>query len=173
MNKPLSSQLTPRQKRASTLCVGFSLMAAGIFLLLLAVGAIDIELKRAVLPTLILGLGAALLTSSFPQNNILWMWLGWLTVTCGVATFLGEFLDCGYGGVYFVYILSPAVASFFTMLKSRDYGINIKIIALFSTAGLIALLSARFDRAVVLSAGLIALSLAIIVSAFFKENKGK
>jgi len=73
----------------------------------------------------------------------------------------------------FVFVSSPAVASTITVFKTRQYAVNFKIMAVFFGAGLVALLSAYFDKALVLSFGLIVLALAIIFSAFLRNKEYK
>ena len=164
-----SGHLDAKQKKLSTLCVGASLFACGIFLFLVACGVVEVQMKKILLPTLITTLGLAVVSSSYVQDNNLGVWLGWIILTSGVATFLGQLLDCGYSKILFVYVLAPAVASAITVFKTRQYVVNLKIIAVFLGASLTTLLSAYFNKAVVLSVGLIVLSLAIIFSAFYKK----
>lgn len=168
-----SWHLSEKQKRVSTLCVGISLLACGIFLFLVACGVVEVEIKKVLLPSFVTALGLATVSSSYAQDNHLGIWLGWLVLTFGVAIFLGQLLESGYSKILFVFVSSPAVASTITVFKTRQYAVNFKIMAVFFGAGLVALLSAYFDKALVLSFGLIVLALAIIFSAFLRNKEYK
>jgi len=171
VNKQFTSQLSQKQKKFSAICVGSSFLLCGIFLLFVATDIINLRIKDILLATILVGVGLAMLLSSFVQDNRLFMWIGLVIIVCGIATYFCELSVNGYTGWYFLYLFAPAVASIFTMLVSREYRFHIKIIILFMLVGIFAIMSMYIDKAVVLSCGIITLSVAIIASAFFKENK--
>jgi len=171
LNNAFSINLSEKQKRLTYLFVGLSFLLCGIFLLLVSSNLIDLQIKKVVIPTLILGFGLSCFASSFCQDNTLLLWLGCGVIVCAIGTFLGEFLACGYKKVIFVYFLAPTLASLFTMLKSKKYKFNLKISLLFALIAIIILLLNYFNKGIVLSCGLILLSLAILLLALIKENK--
>lgn len=171
MSKNHIAKLSLRQKKLSAVFIGISFALAGIFLLCVSAKAIDIGAKRAVIPTLLCAFGLAFVSTSFVQDNDLWLWIGCCLLICGGATFMGEYMAGGFGRYFFVYFFAPAFASVITMLKNKDYLLNIKIAVLFAFAGVAALLAAWFDVAIVLSASLTAFSVAVILYGIFKEDK--
>lgn len=125
-------QLNSTQRFASNLAAAIGVLLCGVFLLLCGTGVFDIAVSLAVAPALLIAFGLILLANAFIQKNTVALYLAIILLVCALVSCLANFVDSiSYGMLYPLYIASPAIASFFTMLMSRNFYTHIRIIILF------------------------------------------
>ena len=113
-------ELTPGQRLLCNVIAGVYLVACGILLLLVGVGAIGgVSVSKIWLPTVLLTLGLIFLTTGLIQGNVVSVWLSIAFITPAVISYLAGFTSLTYGQLYPFYIAIPALCSLVTMALSR------------------------------------------------------
>ncbi len=132
--------LSRRQRLAGNVTTGALVIAAGIILLLSGTGVIKADISVLAVPVLLAAIGLSLLFAAIIQRNTVSLWISFAFTVPSLVSFIAGFTETGYGELYPLYIAIPAIASFFTMLMSRNFRDHIKAVLFFGvTAALFAL----------------------------------
>lgn len=132
--------LSRRQRLAGNVTTGALVIAAGIILLLSGTGVIKADISVLAVPVLLAAIGLSLLFAAIIQRNTVSLWISFAFTVPSLVSFIVGFTETGYGELYPLYIAIPAIASFFTMLMSRNFRDHIKAVLFFGvTAALFAL----------------------------------
>ncbi len=127
-------------------------------------------------PVILSSLGLILLITSLIQGNTVTLYLSVLLLVCAVVSFVANLTQATYGMLYPLYIGSPAIASAFTMLMSKDYKFHAKIIFVFAVPAIFFAFfatelwsAAVLIPALIMYAGFIVLYAALAVNAASEE----
>ena len=127
-----AKELTRNQIILGNIFGGIMVVAIGIFLLIIGLGAIKgLTLKNMALPTILACIGIVFLFSSIIQRNSLSMWIACAFLLPAIITYIVNFTPLGYRHLYPLYIAIPSVACIGNLFLDKHYKFNIKIIFIF------------------------------------------
>lgn len=123
--------LTKKQKVACNIVMGVLLIVAGLILVLAGCGAIAVSVRKIAAPTILFGVGTAILFSAVIAKNALSMWIAGVIITCGLTSLLAVISSASYGNLYPMYIAAPGVGCVFSIWFSEAKLPQIKTMAVF------------------------------------------
>lgn len=133
-NNSTYTELSRGKRFASNLIAAIGVFVCGAVLLVFGIAgeSIGVDVVLLIAPVVLVSLGSILLATSLIQRNSVTLYLSVLLLVCAVVSFVANLTDATYGVLYPFYIASPAIASFFTMLMSREYKFHIRIMLVFA-----------------------------------------
>lgn len=130
-------QLTKIQRYACNLITGTMFIICGLILLLVGVGAINLNIRDVILPALLYAVGFSLFATAIIQKNTLSMWLSFCFIIPALITNLAVYTKATYSNLYPIYFAIPAIASLFTIPLSDDKLTHIKCVGFFTLIAVI------------------------------------
>ena len=134
--------ITYRRKRFAVGLVGITLIiSAGLFWILCGLGLFPFYLSEAIVPSILLTLGIFLIVLGSVQSNAVSLWVGAAAIVVSIFPILVALTELGYGRLYPIIIVAPAVASIVTMVYCREFWTHIKFVLFFLVIAFLLMLS--------------------------------
>lgn len=108
--------LDKKQKVACNIAMGVILVIAGVIIILAAVGVLPVSARVITAPTVLFGVGAALLATALISKNSVSMWISGVVLACGMTSLLAVTTPAGYSELYPIYIAAPGIGCVCAML---------------------------------------------------------
>lgn len=158
--------LTKNQKVACNIVMGCMLVIAGVILVLAGCGVINASVKRIAAPTVLFGIGSAILFSAMIAKNSLSMWIAGIVLTCAVPSLLAAVSAAGYGVTFPIYIAAPGIGCMFAIWFSEVKFAHIKTILFFGVLAAIFSLASTGVCGWGLTSGILAAFIGVCVIAY-------
>lgn len=172
------TEISRGKRFVSNLIAAIGIFVCGAILLVFGLvgDGIGVSVVLLIAPVILATFGLVFLTTSLIQRNSVTLYLAVLFLVCAIVSFIANLTTVTYGMLYPLYIGSPAIASCFTMIMSRDYKFHSRIIFLFAVPAIFfAFFAANLWSVVILVpalimyAGFLALYAALAVNAASEE----
>lgn len=134
-------RLSPKKRLLSNILSAAIIIAAGLFLLLCALGVIKLSASKAICGTLLTAVGASFLTCAIIGRNSVTMWLSFCFLVPALVELLAKTTSAGYKNLYPLYVAIPAIASAVTMFVTRQWAFHLGFVAVFGIPAAILALS--------------------------------
>lgn len=158
--------LTKKQKVACNVVMGCMLVLAGVILALAGCGVISASVRRIAAPTVLFGIGLAVLFSAIIAKNSLSMWIAGIVITCGVPSLLAAVTTAGYAVTFPVYIAAPGIGCVFAIWFSEVKFAHIKTILFFGVLASVFSLASTGVCGWGLTSGILAAFVGVCVIAY-------
>lgn len=124
-----------RSRFVCNLIAAGGLIICGAVLLVFGIAgdAIGVSVVSLIAPVILLCIGLALLVTSLLRRNTVTLYVSVLLLMCSAASFCANLIPgVSYATIWPMYVVAPAVASFFTMLMSGAIRFHVRIICVFA-----------------------------------------
>lgn len=164
--------------RVCNVISAFLILVAGGILLAFGISGetIGFSVAQLALPVILLAIGLVLLFRALVKSNTVTLYLSVIFLVSSAISFIAHLTPVTYGVIYPLYIASPGIASFFTMLMSREYAYHLRLLFLFAVPAVFFQLLATavwsvdiFIPAIVFFVGVITLDLALSAKSVTEE----
>ncbi|MBQ7227338.1 MAG: hypothetical protein IJX05_02940 [Clostridia bacterium] len=126
--------LSPKKRFICNLIAAIGILTCGAVLLVFGIigNGVGVYVSQLIVPVILLTIGLIFMITSLIQMNTVTFYLAIVFLVCSLVSFLAHFTPLSYGMIYPLYIASPAIASLFTMIMSKEYAFHLRLIFLFA-----------------------------------------
>ncbi len=144
MNEIESNEIDGKKRIVSNLVFASGLVLTGVALIIMGVleDSLGVAYASLIAPIILTAFFLINLIVSFLQRNTVALYIAGLCLANALIAVIGNFTEVGYDRIYPLFILSPGLASLFTLIMSKEYKLHLLLGAFFAcTAGIFALQS--------------------------------